>query len=176
MLDTHTTSHLPDWLTAPEPSEPSEPSEPPKPPKPEDKFEAAFDDVIDRMYEGYHFMAAVEEHPLQMEPGAFLRWVRKDPERTAKYEEAKIARTEVWSGFVLKHALGTDTINDVARDSLIVSQYRWLMECENRRGYGKQTTVDVNNHTRISINAALSAADARVINGITIEHGTVDNI
>jgi hypothetical protein len=154
---------LPDWLTG---------GDPPKiKPTPERRvldlaqFEMVFPRVLEMIYEGYVLKKALGELPIEINAGAFMRWLKKDPQRYELYKEAKEVRTEVWTGEILKHALGeTDSgdasLDDTSRSKLIVDTYKWLMGADNRKVYGDTKTVELN--TNISITAALEQARGRV--------------
>lgn len=97
--------------------------------------------------------------------GAFLRWLDKNPDFYTMYRDAVRIRTEVWTGRMIQRAEGVNeegeaTLSDVARDKLAVDTYKWLVQAQNRKEYGdtKQIQIDQN----ISIVGALDAARSRV--------------
>jgi hypothetical protein len=96
--------------------------------------------------------------------GAFLRWLKKQPELYSMYREALEIRSEVWTGRMIQRAEGLnsedeETANDVTRDKLAVDTYWKLIQAQNRKEYGdvKQLQID----QQISIVGALDAARAR---------------
>lgn len=150
---------LPDWLTAGDPA--------PVKPSPQGRalaiqqFEAIFPRVIDMIASGYTLTSAVRELPIDVDLGAFTRWVKKDPMRQELYKEAKEIRTESWAGKVIEHATAEDSLEDVARSKLIVDTYKWLMGADNRKTYGDVKSVELGG--TISITAALAQAQQRVM-------------
>ena len=162
---------LPNWLTAPEPPAPK--------PSREMRdlivlqYESAFPRILERMYSGSTLQAAIDDDFREIDSGAFLRWIRKDPERHALYKEAKEIRTEAWAGKIIEHAVASDSAEDVQRSKLIVDTYKWLMAADNRRTYGDTKQIDFGG--TISITAALAQAQARVVEAEVIELSTKDD-
>lgn len=156
---------LPDWLSLPDPS-------PPAPSKQAKalvltQFESAFPRILELLYSGYTLDNAIKEMPYQIDLGAFIRWVKKDPQRNELYKEAKEIRTEAWSGEIIKHAKADDTAEDVQRSKLIVDTYKWLMGADNRKTYGDVKSIELGG--QISITAALAQAQQRVIEAEVVD-------
>ena len=126
----------------------------------EKQYEIAFPTLMDKVSNGYHLSEALKEYHVEIEDGPFLRWIYKDAMRLSEYKEAKKIRSEFWVGQLLRRASGDDGLNDVARDKLFTDKLQWVIENDNRREYGKHTTVEVNQN--ISINAALEMANSRL--------------
>lgn len=156
-------AELPDWLTAGDPPAPN-------PSREANKlacvqFDVFLPRILDRLCEGWTLSKAIKELPVALDHGAFMRWLRKNPEKYELYKEAKEIRTEAWAGKIIEHALaewddGRLNIEDTARSRLIVDTYKWLMGADNRKQYGDTKTVEVNSN--ISITAALAQANERV--------------
>lgn len=150
---------LPDWLTAGDPPAPK--------PSREGKrlafvqFDMIFPRVLERICEGYTLTKAVKELPVEVDSGAFYRWLRKDPEKYALYKEAKEIRTEEWAGRIIDHATAMDSEEDVSRSKLIIDTYKWLMGADNRKVYGDTKQIEVT--STISITAALQQAQGRIV-------------
>lgn len=154
---------LPDWLTAGDPPKP-------KPSKEAQQLAVAqftihFERVLEMMTAGYTLAKAIRELPVELDHGAFYRWINSNAERRERYKEAKELRTEAWAGKIIEHALGENengdaSLNDTSRDKLIIDTYKWLMGADNRRTYGETKQIELN--TNISITAALDAARGRV--------------
>lgn len=155
---------LPSWLMTPEAPEPK--------PSAEGKallfqqFEMVYPRVLERIYSGYTLTKAIKELPIEIDSGAFMRWLKKDPQRFELYKEAKEIRTEAWAGKIIEHAEGeytggADCSELVQRSKLIVDTYKWLMGADNRRTYGDTKSIELN--STISITAALAQAQSRVL-------------
>ena len=157
---------LPNWLTVPDPA--------PHKPSREVKalalvqFESAFPKILERIYSGSTLQAAINDDFRELDSGAFLRWIKKDPERHSLYKEAKEIRTEAWAGKIIEHAVASDSAEDVQRSKLIVDTYKWLMASDNRKTYGDTKQIDFGG--TISITAALEQARSRVIEAEVIEY------
>lgn len=156
---------LPDWLTAGEPPAPAT-SKPVKALVLQ-QFEAVFPRTLELISSGYTLTAAVQELPIDIDTGAFLRWIKRDHMRAEAYKEAKEIRTEAWAGKLVEYAEAADTAEDVQRSKLKVDTLKWLMAADNRRTYGDVKQVELGGS--ISITAALAAANQRVIEAEIIE-------
>lgn len=156
---------LPDWLTAGEPPAPTT-SKPVKALVLQ-QFEAVFPRTLELISSGYTLTAAVQELPIDIDTGAFLRWIKRDHMRAEAYKEAKEIRTEAWAGKLVEYAEAADTAEDVQRSKLKVDTLKWLMAADNRRTYGDVKQVELGG--QISITAALAAASQRVIEAEIIE-------
>lgn len=165
-------SPLPDWLSAPKPELPI--------PHPDPKSEAnlerlrlvkeatvadyeiAFPVVIEMMMGGHFYDRAIEERFPHIRPGGWMAWVKRDPVKHAEFNFAKEVRSEGWVGKVIRHGEGTESpMDDVQRSTLAVSGYKWAIENENRKGYGKTTTIEIGG--TISITRVLEQAQSRVL-------------
>ena len=156
---------LPDWLTAGEPPAPAT-SKPVKALVLQ-QFEAVFPRTLELISSGYTLTNAIAELPIDIDPGAFLRWIKRDHQRHEAYKEAKEIRTEAWAGKLVESAEAADTAEDVQRSKLKVDTLKWLMAADNRRTYGEVKQVELGG--QISITAALAAAQQRVIEAEVIE-------
>lgn len=129
-----------------------------------DRFELAFPRVIDRMYGGETLNKILEDFPVPVDRGAFMRWIKKDAARFATYTEAKETRTEIWTGELIRIAMGEADGNgelmELDRAKFLVDTYKFLIKSENRKGYGDSKQIDVTGN--ISITAALEQASTRV--------------
>jgi len=150
---------LPNWLTVPDPPEPKRSREAKA--LVLIQFESAFPRILEKLYSGSTLQAAINDDFRELDSGAFLRWIKKDPERHSLYKEAKEIRTEAWAGKIIQHAVASDNAEDVQRSKLIVDTYKWLMAADNRKTYGDTKQIDFGG--TISISGALAAAQARVI-------------
>ena len=135
------------------------------------QFEMVFPRVLDAMYGGSTLNRALRDLPgeyAEIDIGAFTRWVVKDATRHSLYKEAKVIRTEAWTGKMVEYALGDEAKPvDIDRSKHIVDTFKWLIARENRGGYGETKTIEVNQN--ISITDALSAAKSRVSQLNTID-------
>lgn len=125
------------------------------------QYEIAFERILERIANGYTLRKAILEDLREIDIGAFQRWMKREPERMRRYDEAKEIRTEVWASRVIEIAEAEDNpLEDVQRSKLKIDTYKWLMGSDNRRRYGDIKQVEVNQN--ISITAALEQARARL--------------
>lgn len=110
---------------------------------------------------GCDMTAAVADLPVEVDVGAFRRWIKKDPMRNELLKEAEELRSEVWADKMMRHATGDYQMEDVQRSKLVVDTYKWRIAADNRRKYGETRTVELGGS--ISITGALAQAQARVI-------------
>lgn len=154
---------IPDWLTSP-------PTE--APPRSLDQqrvqtelvqtqFESMFIRVLEEMSSGRTLNQVLSSDFRGFKAGAFLKWVKRDPERHGLYKEAKELRTEHWAGEIIEIADAEDAVEDVNRSRLRIDSRKWLMGSDNRKVYGETKTIDVGGS--ISIISALEEANNRVI-------------
>ena len=130
------------------------------------RYRIVFELVVDKMCSGSTLAAVLRNDFREIDPGAFIRWVRKDKELSRRYDEAKEVRTEAWAGRIIEEAEGIDSVNDVNRSKLIIDTHKWLMGVDNKQ-YRPTQQVEINN--QISITAALEAGMARALNRPVIE-------
>lgn len=131
------------------------------------QFEVAFPRTLELIASGYTFTSAVKELPVELDVGAFLRWIKKEHSRNELYKEAKELRSEAWAGKLVEYAEGCDSIEDVQRSKLKVDTLKWLMAADNRRQYGDIKQVELGG--TISIKQALEEANNRIIEAEVIE-------
>lgn len=159
-------SSLPDWL-APSSDQPVvDQSQRRKLTKElqEATFNAMFERVLDEIVRGRTLKSIVATDARPVDYAAFSAWINRNPQRRERYKEAKELRTEWWAGRVIEIAEG-DELADVQRDKLRIDTYKWLMGADNRRTYGDNKSVEINQS--ISVLSALDAARARA--GMTID-------
>jgi hypothetical protein len=130
------------------------------------RYRIVFESVVDKMCSGSTLAAVLRNDFREIDPGAFIRWVRKDKELSRRYDEAKEVRTEAWAGRIIEEAEGIESANDVNRSKLIIDTHKWLMGVDNKQ-YRPTQQVEINN--QISITAALEAGMARALNRPDIE-------
>lgn len=126
------------------------------------RFDGFFPTLLDRLCAGQTITQALEEFPLPIERGAFMRWVRADATRKSMYNDAKEVRTEHLTAKMLTLAekAGSGAIMDFEGAKLEVDILKWLIPRENKKDYGDTKTIELNQN--ISIVAALQAGDDRI--------------
>lgn len=155
---------LPDWLSAPEPVyTPSKENQKTVASWLHEQYKAVLPRVLERICSGATLSSVLADDYRDIDPGAFMRWIRKNPQYYELYKEAKEVRTESWVGRIIGHAEGVTSLDDVQRSKLIVDTYKWLIECDDRKTYGKTQQISVAGS--ISITDALKQAQSRVIEG-----------
>ena len=163
---------LPDWLTTPPAEAPSRTAEQERVRSQlvQTQFESMFINVLEEMASGKTLTQVLNDDFRGFKAGAFLKWVKRDPERHSLYKEAKELRTEHWAGEVIEIADADDSMEDVQRSRLRIDTRKWLMGSDNRKVYGETKTIDVGGS--ISIIGALEAANNRVVELSDVEDVT----
>jgi hypothetical protein len=162
MSDTHNQG-LPDWLTALPTVDPL-----PKYPRTPEHielelmvFESIFETVLERMVEGDAPKPIVDADPRGISFGRFMRWVKKDPKRWERYEEAQEIGTETVVEEMCAIADAADSLEDIQRSKLRVDTRKWIVQARNRKRYGDKQQLDVTS-TTISISATLQRREERL--------------
>jgi len=161
---------LPNWLSCPDPK--------PRPPSSEAKallhmqYENMFENFIEQVYRGRSLRALVEDDHRVVSYEDFLRWIKRDPQRSERFKEAQEMRTEFLAGEILEIADGVESIDaaspdTVNRDKLRIDTRKWLMGAHNRKRYGESKQIELGG--TISITEALQQAQARVIEAEVID-------
>lgn len=168
------TAALPSWL---EPSHatthassvptstptPSHPINPPTPPLSKEakeltvfQFEIMFDRVLDEIASGRNLLDVFKSDARNLDTARFMRWVKKDPERKLRYEQAQTVAAEIRSYECIEIADAMDSMEDVQRSRLRIETRMAQIKAYDRQRYGDTKTVEFAGG--ISVKAALSDA------------------
>lgn len=135
----------------------------------EQEFTIAFEWVINRVANGGYITWALKDYHIEIDPVAFRRWIMKDPERKALYNDAKECNADYDGGFLAQLTSGMDR-NGIPYDPAFInaasSNLKWKMSKHDRKQYGDVKQIDVSGG--ISVVAALAEAQNRVIEGRAI--------
>ena len=124
------------------------------------QFEAMFDYVLEQMAEGNTIKHTLDKDARGYESSTFIDWIKKDPQRTVRYENAQLLYAEKLGSEIIEIADAEDSIEDVNRSKLRIDSRKWLMGVYNKRRYGDTKTIELGGS--ISITEALAQAKARV--------------
>lgn len=155
---------LPDWLSGTKTSETPKARVPANPVKAlrETQFEIMFEHFIDQVAIGVSLKKALELDWRDPNYAQFLKWVFKDPGRTARYHEAQKISAEVLADEMMSIAKGEgEELREVQRDKLIVDTIRYSLGVRDRKRFGDTKQLEVTGS--ISVTAALAEANNRVI-------------
>ena len=142
---------IPSWLdTSPITSEPKQPHSITAPVYPATRtdlalldlqFENFFEHALDRIALGHDLIDIADDDPRGISPTQFLRWVKKDKERKARYYEAQEDAAEFLIPEALRAARGTDSINDANRDKLHAETCLKVAAMWSPKRFGKESGV-----------------------------------
>ena len=142
----------------------------------EKQFEIFFEtQVLPQVENGISINSVIKEDQRNYDYTGFLRWIDKDPARRSRLEDAQRIGTEVLLDECVDIADGVNDNGipeDVQRSKLKIEARMFKVKNWNRKRYGDFKTLEVNQN--ISITAALEQANARLVNGITIDHEDVE--
>lgn len=161
---------LPSWL---EPSHapthassiptPSHPIDSPTPPLSKEakeltvfQFEIMFDRVLDEIASGRNLLDVFKSDARNLDTARFMRWVKKDPERKLRYEQAQTIAAEIKMAECVEIADAMDSMEDVQRSRLRIDTRMIQIKAYDRQRYGDTKTVEFAGG--ISVKAALSDA------------------
>ena len=104
--------------------------------------QAAFEPILDRVALGHALKDILADRPdsAVIHQGALIRWIRKDPERLARFREAQEIGAEVVEDEMVSIADAQHSLEDVARSTLRVKTRQWVLEVRNRKRYAKDAT------------------------------------
>ncbi len=166
--DSTSAPEMPDWLAAPTPSLPKTRQD-----TPTNReimfmqFEYMFDHVLEQLAGGKTIKQTLDKDPRGYESAVYIDWIKKDPQRTSRYENAQLLFAEQLGAEIIEISDAEDSAEDVQRSKLRIDSRKWLMGVYNKRRYGETKTIEMGGS--ISIIDALSAAQARVIEGEVID-------
>lgn len=169
---------IPAWMVAPTPSVTPQQLPPARVTNREImfmQFEIMFDHVLEQMAEGHPIKHTLDKDARGYESSTFIDWIKKDPQRTVRYENAQLLYAEKLGSEIIEIADAEDSIEDVNRSKLRIDSRKWLMGVYNKRRYGDTKTIELGGS--ISITEALAQARARVVDAevIDVEPKTEDN-
>jgi len=105
-------------------------------------FEAVFERVIENLEQGLSVSRTLNEDPRCIDKGKFLRWVNRDKDRLAQFEEAKKNGTLVMEDEIIEIADAENSAEDVQRSSLRIEARKFKMKAWNRERYGDKQQID----------------------------------
>ena len=161
------TMELPSWMT--------QVSAAPKKELLEKQFEIFFETILDKISRGINLKEILRDDQRDFDYTQLLRWIHKNPMRKSRYYEAQEIGSEMIAAEILEIADGVNDSGvpeDVQRSKLRIDSRQFLIKTWNRKRYGDVKTLEVNQN--ISITAALEQAQARLVNGITIDHEDIE--
>lgn len=159
---------VPEWLTAPEPELPKiREATPTNREIMYMQFEYMFDHVLEQLAGGRTIKQTLDSDPRGYESATYIHWIKKDPQRTSRYENAQLLFAEQLGAEIIEISDAEDSAEDVQRSKLRIDSRKWLMGVYNKKRYGETKTIEMGGS--ISIIDALNAAQARVIEAEVID-------
>lgn len=117
-------------------------------------YRGVLERVLDIVASGANPMKTVDSDPRGISYARFLRWVRSDKLRLARYHEAQeiaaeilaIEQIEIADGEFFKRG-EVSIVNDASRDALRINSRKWICEKYNKQRYGQSKHLDVSSTT-----------------------------
>jgi len=104
-------------------------------------YENFFEASLDRLALGHPLKDIVDDDPRGIDAADFLKWIRKDKERYSRFKESQEVAAEFLVYSAIKAANGTDSMNDVNRDKLIVDTSLKVAAAWSPKRYGKEVGI-----------------------------------
>jgi hypothetical protein len=104
-------------------------------------YENFFEHALDRLALGHDLIDIADDDPRGISPTQFMRWVKKDKDRKARYYEAQEDAAEFLIPEALRAARGTDSINDANRDKLHADTCLKVAAMWSPKRFGKDSGV-----------------------------------
>lgn len=137
-------------------------------------FNNFFETFVDAIVTNGQPLRVIEADPRNIDPGRFMRWIKKDPERQSRLEEAQEIASELLVYQSDAIAEGTDSMEDIERSKLRLKQNEFKIKAWNKRRYGDTKQVDIN-VTTIDVRQLLEQRDQqlRTLEGefLTVQNG-----
>jgi len=162
---------LPEWLSAYPTKTEQEIIETPRYPRTADErelerltFESLFEIVMDGLTEGMSPKRIVERDPRGVSFGRWYQWMKRDPDRLKRYQDAQESSAEVLLVEMQDIADGDPDSppEDVQRSNLRINVRKFRVQAYNRQRYGDKQQVEVKNDTTIEIRTLLDARAQRL--------------
>ena len=102
------------------------------------QFENLFESALDRLSLGHQLIDICDDDPRRISAAEFMRWIKKDKDRYARYKESQEIAAEFLVYSALKAANGNDSMNDVNRDKLIAETSLKIAGAWSPKRYGKE--------------------------------------
>ena len=155
---------LPDWLSAT--PDPADQVRLPKFPRSKERiemeemiFDIFFETFVDAIVTNANPLAVIRADPRGIDPGRFMRWIRRDKTRQERFEEAQEIASELLVYQNDDIAEGADSMEDIERSKLRLKQNEFKIKSWNKRRYGDSKQVDINMNNVIDMRALLDKRD-----------------
>lgn len=102
----------------------------------EHNLECLFERAIPLIAEGRTFKTILATDHNNFSTGEVMQWIRKDPKRSSRYNEARKIGAEVIEDEMIAIADG-DGMEDVQRSTLRINTRKWVLEKNNKERYGQ---------------------------------------
>jgi hypothetical protein len=102
-----------------------------------------FEHALDTIASGRTLSSIIEDDHRCIQYARFLRWVKKNPQRLARYHEAQEIAAEILVGDIIRIADETNEENVQSRNTQIKSR-QWVAGSFNPKKYGQNKRIDMN--------------------------------
>jgi hypothetical protein len=92
-----------------------------------------------------------------------MRWVKKNPERQSRFEEAQEIASELLVYQSDAIAEGSESMEDIERSKLRLKQNEFKIKAWNRKRYGDSKQVDLNVSTSINMRQLIEDRDRQLL-------------
>ena len=112
----------------------------------EQTYSNFFEHILDRVASGETLATIVNNDARGFDPARIRSWIRRDPERKARFDEAQSIGAGVIEDDLIRIADAEESLEDVQRSTLRINT-RWrLLAVWDRKRYGESKHLEVTNH------------------------------
>jgi hypothetical protein len=101
-------------------------------------FDIFFERFLDVVTVGEDWVSLIKNDPRGIDRARFMRWIKKDKDRQARFEEAQEIASEFEVCLMGRIADGTDTLEDLERAKLRLKHKEFVVKSHNKRRYGAE--------------------------------------
>ena len=126
-------------------------------------FEMVFERTVEQLAEGRSLLAIVKEDPRNINYHQFQSWIKKDPDRKQRSEQAREDGPEYLMEQCKEIADAENSSEDVQRSRLRIEVRKMEMMAWNRKRYGERAQVE--NNVTIDLRGAMEEGNRRALVG-----------
>ena len=114
-------------------------------------YESIFERVVENLEIGVTASTTVKNDPRGIDLGNFVSWVRRDPTRFRRFEEAKQNGMLILGDKLMEIVEDNESPEDVQRTKLRVDTLKWIMQSWDKR-YRSNEKMETAQSGTININ------------------------
>lgn len=105
-------------------------------------YNAVFEYVLDHVASGRPLTSCLRNDPRNIDVAKLLRWIRKDPGRKGRYEEAEEIAADILAD-KSQHYVNMESEIPVDRLTFMFNHLKWITAAKNKKKYGNNKHVEL---------------------------------